>query len=403
MSKIDKERAERVLAIAGGAPSSRAPNDPVPDANYRDRQQGPNPQPPWNITITPATREWITEALPPREHLLVDERTGRGAMDRHGVWLMAGAGGSGKSYALISLAMTIARGGLWLGAFRAARPGNSLILAAEDSLDDIRRRVHAIASAERDYPSDAIARVHTLELGDRVTSLVAQNKDVFSASPDTLALCAFLAARPAYDAVFVDPYGRIAGVSVDADNAAAAATISALAMIASAARGLVLGVTHTSNRARLAARGGTPEGATGVRGATGQVDYARGVLRLEPDGADLVSLSLAKANHVAPWAPLALRRGDRGVLCPLTDDERAKVDADRLPRTKAEKTAAKERDTRDRDRQDDVAARQAVGEHPKAGVGELCAIVRGTRGCGQGRAFAAVSRVRLAAGKVGDE
>lgn len=360
------------------------------------------PQPsPW--TIVPASADWITESLPPREHLLVDERTGRGAVDRTGVWLFAGAGGAGKSYATIGLAMAVARGGAWLSTFRAAR-GRALLLAAEDGTDDIRRRAHAIASAEDDYPLDAIERMHVLSLGDRVTSLVAQRGDVYAASADTESLCAELAARDPYDLVVVDPYGRIAGVSVDADNAAAAATIGALAMLAAAARGLVLGVTHTSGRARLAARNGAPEGATGVRGATGQVDYARGVLRLERDEAsDLLTLSLAKANHVAPWAPVMLRRGERGELIALDADELATVEAERAPRTAADREADKEHKRRERDRLDDVAARQALGEHPGLPVRDLTAIVRKARACGGDRAHAAITRVRLAAAGGPDE
>ena len=44
--------------------------------------------------IESATAEWVTKKLPPREHLLFDMRTLSGAMDKHGVWIFAGAGGA---------------------------------------------------------------------------------------------------------------------------------------------------------------------------------------------------------------------------------------------------------------------------------------------------------------------
>lgn len=340
--------------------------------------------PRWRIeTATPA---WITEALPPREHLLVDARTGRGAMDRTGVWLFAGAGGAGKSYATIDLALAVISGGTWLDTFATRAPGRVLILAAEDSTDDIRRRAHAIGAA-RQIDATCMPRLGILPLVSSVTSLVARVGDVYVASEDTTSLCAQLAVGEPYDLVVVDPYGRIAGVCVDADNAAAAATISALAAIASTARGLVLGVTHTSLRARIAARAGAAEGATGVRGATGQTDYARGVIRIEHEE-DAIYLSLAKANHVAPWERVALRRGDHGEL--------VRVDPGDLPRP-IDRAAARESERRERDRLDDVAARTALGEHPGASHRTLRSLVMAARACGKDRADSALERVRLAA------
>ncbi len=345
--------------------------------------------PKWQIQS--ASARWLTEPLPPREHLLVDTRTGRGAVDRSGVWLFGGAGGAGKSYATIDLAIAVASGGAWLDTF-AARQGRALIIAAEDSVDDVRRRVHAIGSA-RQFDSMLIEHLSILPIKDCVTSLVARVDDVYAASADTKTLCAQLANDKPYDLVVIDPYGRIAGVSVDADNAAAAATISALDQIAAAARGLVLGVTHTSLRARLAARDGAAEGATGIRGATGQSDYARGVLRLEQSDGQ-IWLSLAKANHVAPWEPVALCRGDRGQLVRVAPAD--------LPQ-RQDKAAAKEAERRERDRLDDVAAREEIGARPLASFRALRAVVMGKRGCGKDRADAAIERVKIAAGDTHEE
>lgn len=210
-------------------------------------------------------------------------------------------------------------------------------------------------------------------------------------SEDTKSLCAELAGRESYDLVVVDPYGRIAGVSVDADNAAAAATISAMAMIASASRGLVLGVTHTSLRARINAQNGAAEGATGIRGATGQADYARGVIRLEKDES-VIWLSLAKANHVAPWEPVGLHRGEHGELVPLDAVDLAKI---AVARSSEGKAAKREADRAKRDELDDDAARQAMESNPGAAFRVLRAIVMKERGCGKDRATDALHRCQL--------
>ena len=298
-------------------------------------------------------------------------------------------GGAGKSYSTISLALAIVNGTPWLGTFKPTRAGRTLNIAAEDSCDDIRRRAHAIAAAEHLDPA-AMKRFHVLPIQDRVTSLVAVSGDAYAPSEDTKSLCAELESREPYDLVIVDPYGRIAGVSVDADNAAAAATISALAMIASAARGLVIGVTHTSLRARINAQNGSAEGSTGVRGATGQTDYARGVLRLEKDN-DAIWLSLAKANHVAQWERVGLRRGEHGELVALDNYEIAEIAASRSSESKSEKKALAIKKRCD---EDDAAARQAMADEPTASYRTLRARIEKARGCGKDRADAAILRCK---------
>ncbi len=339
--------------------------------------------------IVHATADWVTHKLPPREHLLVDARTGRGALDKTGVWIAAGAGGAGKSFALIGLGLAVVNGSTWVGTFKTNGHGRVLILAAEDSVEDIQRRVHAIAAADNLRPG-AMERFDVLPLSNQVTSLVAVDGNSFAPSEDTKALCSQLAADKPYDLVIVDPYGRIAGVSVDADNAAAAATISALAMISAAARGLVLGVTHTSMRARIAARNGAAEGSTGVRGATGQTDYARGVIMLEKDD-DAIWLSLAKANHVAKWDPVALQRGEHGELLAMDAMDLAKIKAAKSSDSKSAKRAA---DASKRCDDDDEAARKAMADNPGASVRTLRALVCKARGCGKDRADDAISRCR---------
>jgi hypothetical protein len=396
----DLDQADDDRGVPSLPPASARPADSAPAVARssgaqliveRPRAAGtltPPLKPKWRIES--ATPEWLTKLLPPREHLLVDTRSGRGAMDKTGVWLFGGAGGAGKSYATIGLGLAIANGGTWLRTFKTAEPGRVLIIAAEDESDDIRRRAHAIARTEEMSP-DSIERFHVLPIHDRVTSLVAKIGDAYAPSDDTKSLCDELAILEPYDLLVIDPYGRIAGVSVDADNAAAAATISALATIASAARGLVLGVTHTSLRARIAAQNGMAEGATGIRGATGQTDFARGVIRLEKDK-DAIWLSLAKANHVAQWEPVALKRGDWGELMPLSMLELGMIAESSSKETKA---AKKETARRERDQRDDDVARKAIAAHPELTDRQLRAIVEKARACGKDRAASAISRARM--------
>jgi hypothetical protein len=215
------------------------------------------------------------------------------------------------------------------------------------------------------------------------------------------ALCALVQARGPYALVVVDPLARISGASIDGDNVAACALITALESIATAAGGLVLGVHHTSQTAR---RTGLVD-ATAVRGATGLGDSARMVLVLTSEeiehgdaGIDarlgeIVTVTRAKANHVGRWEPLQARRGDHGVLTGLDSYDRdmlaaAKAGATPSAKREADRTA---RTTARHDREG-VAVVDVVRSRPGIATRDLRAEVMLTLRVGAAAAAGAIDR-----------
>jgi hypothetical protein len=309
--------------------------------------------------IVAVEASWLTEPPPSREYLANDTRTNRGALGARGVALLVAAGGAGKSYASVALAVAVASGTPWLGAFAPCRPGRVLIVSAEEPADEVRRRVYYIAKSAGVTSPEALP-IDVLDVHDlHVPLLDATGCPSNYAS----AIVEIALERGSYALTIVDPLARVAGAPIDVDNVAAGALVAALEAISSAAGGLVLGVHHTDKAAR---RQGIVD-ATAVRGASGLGDSARMVMVLSVENlkhddplvtarlGEVVLIRCVKANHVRTWEAIELRRGEYGELLPLDAADRSMVNA---ARRAADPTAAR-REERKADREARAAEAQA--------------------------------------------
>jgi hypothetical protein len=329
---------------------------------------------------------WLTAAPPPREYLAIDSRTGRGALPARGVGVLGAAGGAGKSYLTIALALAVASGADWIGVMRIARAARTLLVSGEEPTDEIRRRLYHVAGSAH-VTSLAEGAIDVLDLHDVHAPLLTPDAQP---TEHAAALVSLARERGPYALVVVDPLARLAGAPIDADNVAAGALVSTLERVATAAGGLVLAVHHTS----LAARRSGDVGATALRGATGLGDSARmvltvGVERIEHGDADvadrlaeIVTVRAAKANSVRVWEPVELRRGEHGELLPLDEADRAMVVQ---ARRRADPVAAR-REAREMDR----AARRAAHEATSAERRRQCTADEATRLAREDEAAAAI-------------
>ncbi len=353
--------------------------------------------------LVSVTADWIDEPLPPREHLLTDVRTGKGAVDKTGVWMFSGPGGVSKSYASMELTLVVGSGGRWLGTFdTSGKPGRAMLILAEDDAEDARRRLKYIADKKR-YSAAAAERIDVLPIQDEFVSLVSMDRSgTYTEGEGLVALRELIAYQrerhggDAYDLVVIDPCASVAGVSLDKDSAAATAFVVALNSISKAAGGLVLGIHHT-NKSSREVRPGRRARATDNRGSTALTDRPRGVIQLEPvvdanlERTNRVVLSLTKENHVAPWKDVVLQRDENGVLFPLDEVDRAQFEAGRKKPDADQKQAARDARARDRMAADAKVVRQIIKE---GFTGKLRDAVRARIGCGAERADFAIARVR---------
>lgn len=303
--------------------------------------------------ITPSVTEWFTEVPPPAKFLAIDTRTGKGAFGERGVCILGGAGGAGKSFTTLSMALAVACHSPWMGCILPERAGRVLIISAEDDTAQIRERLYYTARTLGLAPAPP-GSINILDIHDMVPKLDLLTKDA-RATDQAHELADTVRRLGPFDLMVVDPIGRVAGASIDKDNNAAISLVSVLESVSTAGQGLVWGVHHSSGEARKTGR----KDASALRGATGIGDSARMVVFLfaeeikgvDPQLGKLVELNCAKANHARIWDPIRLRRGEHGELIPLDAYDREVVDS---AKAKDDPSVAKERRLEaDRRRRDD--------------------------------------------------
>jgi hypothetical protein len=292
--------------------------------------------------MTTVTADWLVAAPPEPRYLIRDSRTGLGALIARGTAILGGAGGAGKGHVTMGLALAISTGTPWLGVMVPEAPGRVLIVSAEEPAEELHRRIHHTARALR-IATIPTGSIDIVDVHDAHTPLLCPDG---TPTGHARAITDLVRRHGPYALVIIDPVARLAGASIDADNSAASALITAMEAIATAADGLVLGVHHTSQ----ASRQGGARDATALRGATALGDGARAVMLLTSEAVthddpaitdrigEIVSLTAAKANHVRRWAPIRMRRADHGVLVPLDAADEAMI-ADAVPVSRARASA----------------------------------------------------------------
>ncbi len=236
--------------------------------------------------------------------------------------ILQAAGGTGKTFALLDLAVSVAAGRRWLGAFRLPEPGPDgetptgevLLLLGEEDREDVARRMGGILRCGY--------RVEGIPLDRLKRNLVVQSvngcagvsflDDRGGWTDAGVALLRRVEETGPYRLIVVDPMARFAGPEAELSADTATKYVAFLEALSDCAGGAaVVQAHHTSKAARNS--GDTSMSAS--RGSTGLVDAARAVLDLSPMagkppdalGARL-RLSSAKANGAPPFDPVLLHR-----------------------------------------------------------------------------------------------
>lgn len=273
--------------------------------------------------LTP-TRRWIEVAPPPRPFLLYDrprrgsaDALGHGLLPRGVAGMLAGAGGVGKSFALLALVLAVAYRVPWLGRFPVGAAGGRVaLLCGEDDDAELWRRLHAQArTMGLAADEEALGRISLVSLVGRSGFALTRPEDERGCSTSFgRALLAFLREEAnrsglPWDLVVLDPLSRFGGRDTEVDNAAAtrfAQVVEGFTTLPG--RPTVLVSHHTTKEAR---RSGETSGASGVRGSSALVDGFRWVALLEESAtpsavSGSVLLRVVKSNY-APTSSRVVR------------------------------------------------------------------------------------------------
>lgn len=274
--------------------------------------------------------EFLDNDPPPREMLV------EGLIPRNVVGVLAAAGKTGKSMALLQLAVSACTGRPWLG-MEMGCTGSVLILSAEDDRLEVWRRLRAvIAQLEADAEYTALdrellkERLHVLDRVGDENRLTAQidGQLVKTAIADRIIATAQQLPGPVL--IAVDPLSRFSG-GEPANSDDATRLVEVLERIRVETNSMVM-VPHHTNKA--SAKDGDP-GLEAVRDSSGLVYGVRwvGMLqKLSRDQASKYGIAKEKAdwyvrftapgvNYCAPCDGMWLERQPGGVLTPTELEE----------------------------------------------------------------------------------
>ena len=264
--------------------------------------------------------EWFTEEPPPREYLLHvpdpfgPEGRGAGLLARGIPAILSAGGGSGKTFALVGLALAIVTRTPWLGRYPvgAGTIGRCALLLGEEPLEEVRRRLHTQARALGLSLSRVEERLLLLPgAGAGDLALTQAQEGGRPAQTEWAAdLYAYLEAEaaPGWDAIILDPLSHFAGPDVEKDNAAATRLMQVLTRFTRLPGGPVVLMAHHERKPGKE-EGEAAASSASVRGASAIVDNARWVARLRserggvPYGVEalgLARLRVTKSNYAPP-------------------------------------------------------------------------------------------------------
>jgi RecA-family ATPase len=335
----------------------------------------------WKARVVGVPTDWYAAEPPKRSWLLRDRRhpKARGVLPLGKVGQLIAEGGAGKTQALCQLAIAVATGGTWLGALEVAPAGKGrvLLVLGEEDAEESRRRLFRSARLVSTVP--APGAIEVLPLAGVPAALLAldEYRNLVD-TPFAHWLRAYVA-KGDFRLVVIDPLSRFAGPDAETDNASATRFIQSLEAACPALTS-VLNAHHTNKLARL--KGGRVE-AAGGRGASAIVDGARWqcslaverlTFELPEEQARLgviVTWDCTKSNYAARAEPIMLRSDadNGGALVALDSSDleivdRARTRSDGSEALRAKKADSKDTATRQRNADDDAAAREVMHSSP---------------------------------------
>jgi phosphoribosylcarboxyaminoimidazole (NCAIR) mutase len=289
-------------------------------------------------TLAETGPDWLSSPPPPQRFFL--SRDGVPMCQAGIVGMLIAPGGRGKSMVLLQLAVSIATGRPWLGLVDIPHPGKVAVILAEETTDEVRRRLYRIAQSldlTEDERRLVLERVIALGLQGEDVSLIdiAKEQVAMSELHETMRV---LLAEHQCD-VLLDPAVRFLPGS-ESDNVIANKAVRALEKLTLAAGRTLILAHHTGKDSRKNGNQGT---AADARGVTGLTDSARWVANLSGETESDLKLKISKVNGVPFHEPIELSR-DRmtGVVrAPSSlDRDLAKARAAALAETRRREIAA---------------------------------------------------------------
>ena len=309
---------------------------------------------PW-AKVAQVPVSYLTERPPPERWLLKD--LGQSLSDEDGclrmgkAGILAAPGGTGKSWALVALALAVATGREWLSAggaepvrgFPVATPGRVALLMGEEDAHEVQRRLFWTArlmGLSREDQDKAAGNLYVGALTGESLALLDEDGE-----PSELASMLYKHLRKLphsggltdWSAILIDPLSRFGNLQAETDNAHATRVSQVLEALTKLPGNPAVLIAHHERK-------GGGVGVDAVRGAKGLTDGPRWIARLigldepnqvrsqqhvqrwrTPTGHRAARIRIPKSNYTGPLAaPIMVLDGEfKGAVRLATADETA--------------------------------------------------------------------------------
>lgn len=322
-----------------GASDPSSASDPAPASSSQDSEKGAEHRDDPKLHplhgFWKSVGEWglLDAPPPPQEWVLMRpdlDTNGMGnpigLLPRSEVGFLIAAGGVGKSFALIQLALSVATGRKWLDYFLVPAPGRVLILLGEEKLRQAHRRFHDLASSMRltdEQVQLAKANIVMMPLAGVIVPLVTQDGNG-TFETDVMIFLRTHLEQAEWMLVIIDPLSRFAGAETEKDNVQATRFVQVAETLCKVPGAPTVLFAHHTNKASRGDDAPRPS-ASDARGASGINDGGRWCANLmrRKGGA---TLNFTKNNYGQDFdETLFLERAYGGYLRIQSDEARERA------------------------------------------------------------------------------
>jgi RecA-family ATPase len=266
------------------------------------------------LATLPLPRKWVIDDFLPRNIVAA----------------LIAAGGSGKSYLAMNLAISVASGGILFNKFMPSKEGKVVFISGEDDIAELQRRLHWSTSSLPKHVVERIGKnINFVDLADTFEAFTEKDRagEVHMTNSVTNLISSIKeSVGSEVDLIIVDPVSRFRGGE---ENLAVDTTrfVQALQIFTSQLNATVLCLHHVNKGAKS---NGT--GQNNARGSSALVDGVRLVMELNQLSEDevkkqygdtqvklnILNLHCVKTNYTKPFDPIALNKGENGCLEVMT-------------------------------------------------------------------------------------
>lgn len=239
------------------------------------------------------------------------------------------AGGTGKTFALTQLAVSLASGARWLDTYKPTEPGAVFLGMAEEDVDEVRRRLYqATRPLSPEQRAMVMRNVAAEGFAGRDVAFLRRtpDRDVGKAGWFDTFKAGLVEGGP-WRCIILDPWSRWGGVDAETDAHAATTGVRLLESLTTLPGNPTVFVAHHT---RKPSKGQDAPDANDARGSSAFVDGGRCTLSLWRRPDELLSLRVTKTNGTVYAPELILTRATGGTLRPATP---AEIAAARPPET----------------------------------------------------------------------